>query len=524
MADTYSTLDVGEYVPPPKMSKSGEATLQDVLGIKDPFTPKIQKLESQLSQSDLAVEEAKQRQKMIEATGERDVKKRAAEQERTAQEDYQKQLEAEPLPAFIPTKDSAKDIAGLFSMVSVMGMLLGGAGKLNAMQAMNAMNGMLEGHQKGRADLYKKQATEFDKNFKAMTKRHEELRKKMEDAVKLVSVNKEAGMAEAKMAAVESGSDIIKAMVDRGEIVRALKTLNDTVQGREAAFNLVLKEQDRAATRKLAADREAAVERRHREDMAQRKELAEIRGRVSEGKQSSVKGGAVQFRYNQAMTNAGNQLANEIENAASLPISSTPPVLAEVLTDPSKGLTEAGKRFFSQKITEEESRAFQQVFAGMTRAITTIEASGRPSGATESAIREFSKSQPRAGDKKINIYLSLAQSKQVMDILVKDLKAAEANPVQIAQAEEAKKRVDNFVTWTVRDVNRIITSGGRTLIDPKVQDAMGTSENLTDFNKQVKPSVLKQYATEAEAEAAFKAGTLKAGEKVNIGGVSGTWE
>jgi hypothetical protein len=495
--------------------------MQDVLGVREPFIPKKQKLESQLSQSDLAVEESRQRQKMMEVTGERDVKQRAAEQEKTVQEDYQKQLEAEPLPAFIPTKESAKDIATLFSTVSVIGMLLGGAGKLNAMQAMSAMNGMLEGHQKGRSDLYKKQATEFDKNFKAMTKRHEELRKKMEDAVKLVSVNKEAGLAEAKMAAAESGSDILKTLVNRGEIVRALETLNDTVQGREAALKLVLQEQDKAAVRKAAADREAAVERRHQQDMAQRKELAQLR---SEGKSSSVKGGAVQFRYNQAMTNAGNQLANEIENAASLPISATPPVLAEVLTDPSKGLSEAGKRFFAQKITDEEARAFQQVFAGMTRAITTIEASGRPSGATEGAIREFAKSQPRAGDKKINVYLSLAQTKQVMDILVKDLKAAEANPVQISQAEAAKDRVDNMITWTVRDVNRIISSGKSALIDSKVQDATRTSQTLSDFNKQVKPGVSKQYATEADAEAAFKAGTLKAGEKVNIGGVSGTWE
>jgi hypothetical protein len=287
MADTYPILDTGEYVPPPKMPKSGEATLQDFLGLKDPFTPKIQKLESQLSQSDLAVEESRQRQKMMEVTGERDVKQRAAEQEKTVQEDYQKQLEAEPLPAFIPTKESAKDIATLFSTVSVIGMLLGGAGKLNAMQAMSAMNGMLEGHQKGRSDLYKKQATEFDKNFKAMTKRHEELRKKMEDAVKLVSVNKEAGLAEAKMAAVESGSDIIKAMVDRGEIVRALKTLNDTVQGREAAFKLVLQEQDKAATRKAAADREKSAERRHTETLAsqermRRATLAAAQGRRDE--------------------------------------------------------------------------------------------------------------------------------------------------------------------------------------------------------------------------------------------------
>ena len=287
MADTYSTLDVGEYVPPPKMPKAGELGMKEALGIKEPFVPKIQALESRIAEKDLAVEEAKQQQKMIEATGERDVKKRAAEQERTAQEEYQTQLVAEPLPAFIPDKESAKDIAGLFSMVSVMGMLLGGGGKLNSMQALSAMNGMLEGHQKGRADLYKKQATEFDKNFKSMIKKHEEFRKKMEDAVKLAAVDKEAGLADAKMAAVEAGSPIIKAMVDRGEIVRALKTLNDTVQGREAAFKLVLQEQDKAETRKAAADREKSAERRHTETLAsqermRRATLAAAQGRRDE--------------------------------------------------------------------------------------------------------------------------------------------------------------------------------------------------------------------------------------------------
>jgi len=527
MADTFSTLDTGEYVPLPKVPKAGELTMQDVLGVREPFTPKKLVLQEKLSVADSDVEKAKQEKELVSVRGEVETTKKQSEDIRGAQDTYQAQLEAEPLPAFVPDKESAKDIAGLFSMVSVMGMLLGGGGKLNSMQALNAMNGMLEGHQKGRSDLYKKQATEFDKNFKAMIRKHEEFRKKMEDAVKLAAVDKEAGLADAKMAAVEAGSPIIKAMVERGEIVRALQTLNDTVQGRQAAFNLVLKEQDKAAVRKATADSDAAAERRYLAQMAQARELAKIRGEGSGGKSSSGKGGAggqVQFRYNQAMTSAGIQLANEIGNAASLPISATPPALGEVLTDPSKGLSEAGKRFFAQKITEEEARAFQQVFAGMTRAITTIEASGRPSGATEGAIREYAKSQPRAGDKKINIYLSLAQSKQVMDVLVKDLKAAGATSEQINQAEEDRERVNNLITWTVQDVNRIITSGGRTLIDPQVQAAMGTSQNLNDFNKQIKPSVSKQYATEADAEKAFQAGTLKSGEKVNIGGVVGTWE
>jgi len=78
---------------------------------------------------------------------------------------------------------------------------------------MGAMNGMLEGHRKGRADLYKQQLSEFDKNFKSMLQKHAEFRKEMEDAVKLAATNKEAGMQAAELAAVKSGSEIVKAQL-----------------------------------------------------------------------------------------------------------------------------------------------------------------------------------------------------------------------------------------------------------------------------------------------------------------------
>jgi hypothetical protein len=67
---------------------------------------------------------------------------------------------------FVPTQDTAKDIAGLYSLVNVIGMAIGAGGKQNSMQAMHAMNGMLEGYQKGRADLYKNEKDKFDVNMK----------------------------------------------------------------------------------------------------------------------------------------------------------------------------------------------------------------------------------------------------------------------------------------------------------------------------------------------------------------------
>jgi len=97
-------------------------------------------------------------------------------------------------------------------------------------------------------------------------------------------------------------------MVERGEIVRALQTLNDTVQGRQAAFNLVLKEQDKAAVRKATAERDAAAERRYLAQMAQARELAKIRENSSKG--NFLKPGA---KVSEAYV-ADNQLKADIED------------------------------------------------------------------------------------------------------------------------------------------------------------------------------------------------------------------
>jgi len=187
------------------------------------------------------------------ATGQMQAQQAFGAAEQQAKEELQGKLEREPLPEFIPTKDTAQDIAGLFSLIGVIGMVVG---KGNAMQAMGAMNGMLEGHRKGRADLYKQQLSEFDKNFKSMLQKHAEFRKEMEDAVKLAATNKEAGMQAAELAAAKSGSEIVKAQLRKGDLLGAYKLVEESAKGADQALQLEAKARE-AALREAAADRRA---------------------------------------------------------------------------------------------------------------------------------------------------------------------------------------------------------------------------------------------------------------------------
>ena len=68
--------------------------------------------------------------------------------------------------------------------------------------------------------------------------------------------------------------------------------------------------------------------------------------------------------------------------------------------------------------------------------------------------------------------------------------------------------VREVVPFTVDDINASINSKNKKLTFGEALSNKYTSA---------------QYATEADAEKASKEGKLKAGDKVTIGGVSGTW-
>ena len=98
---------------------------------------------------------------------------------------------------FVPTQDTAKDIAGLFSLVGVIGFAIGGSGKNNAIQAMSAMNGMLSGYQKGRSDLYKREKDIFDTNMKALQIKTTILSNRLKQVAELYALDAKAGDQEA---------------------------------------------------------------------------------------------------------------------------------------------------------------------------------------------------------------------------------------------------------------------------------------------------------------------------------------
>lgn len=248
----------------------GGKTFREALNIREPFLTREAGLQKEITAAEGEEAKAKQAQAETLSQGKMEAQKSFGEAEKGAMQQYEQKLQDQPLPEFIPTQDNAQSIASLFSLIGVIGMI---AGKGDAQRALGAMNGMLEGHMKGRQDLYKQEKATFEKNFNSMLKKHEKFRKEMEDAVKLASTDRDAGMQAAELAATKAGSDIVKAQLRKGDLMGALNLVKDSDKGVQEAYKI---------------DRE---ERRHAADMAQRaqqhKELLEHQEKMAKIKTES---------------------------------------------------------------------------------------------------------------------------------------------------------------------------------------------------------------------------------------------
>ena len=211
-----------------------------------------------------AIAQGKQKQEEVEAAGREAARRKQVADEQAAQQEYKRLKDEQPLPAFVPTKDSGMDLAKLMSSMAVMGTLMGrSGGGQSAINAMASMKGMMEGWQQGRQDLYKKESDEFTKNYNRMLKIHGEFRQEMEDAIKLAATDKEAGYEAAHSAAVKVGSDIVKHQVNEGNFkaaIESVKAMDKLVADMKKTINKQLSDaQKRESELQIARERTGAM-------------------------------------------------------------------------------------------------------------------------------------------------------------------------------------------------------------------------------------------------------------------------
>ena len=156
--------------------------------------------------------------------------------------------------AFVPTKESAQDIATIFSLTGIIGMAIGGGAKDNAYAAMAGMNGMLEGYKRGRADIYKRERESFDKNLKALQLKVQTLQQELTEAIQLKQQDFKAGETAIEIALAKSGSDLLDLKRKKNGDMAALETVVDANKDVDSLVKMSNDQFDKAE--KLKLDRE----------------------------------------------------------------------------------------------------------------------------------------------------------------------------------------------------------------------------------------------------------------------------
>jgi hypothetical protein len=226
----------------------GELMAQRTASLK-PYKEDVEAKTKKASEFDAEKEVFKQKQTMREA-GEKYAAMTAAQQKAEKAYEPVEDLEEDMLNAkFVPTQESAKDLAALYGLIGVVGWAIGSGGKGNAMRAMSAQNGMLEGYQKGRADLYKKEKDLFEASIKALREKSKIVADKARRVAELAAKDPQAAAELSRYVSGQEGAEFYLQNADKFGYANAAKSAEEAFKAADKIYFEIVKEHARAAKR-----------------------------------------------------------------------------------------------------------------------------------------------------------------------------------------------------------------------------------------------------------------------------------
>jgi len=349
---------------------------------------------------------------------------------------------------FIPTKDDVKDIAALYSLVNVVGMAMGAGGKQNSLQAMHAMNGMLEGYQKGRADLYKKEKDKFDVNMKNLKSRYDMLDKQLKDVMTLAQTDREAARQAADVLFAQTGADFYKKMADK----IGLAGLYEYHKQAYDAANKTWAEQKRLEAQ--------AEQRNYRERMLAiqegRLKLSEDKAKGGGGGGSgggNKGGGAANARYAFNINESFSQAATDLLNVSQMPKNTVLGTFAGMTGQSGNTLLSSLENVAARAVTSEDSRLMQQIVAGLDQNMARALGGGYASSTSKGLIQAYKEQVAQVGDSALAQAMFLSRMKQELGVLAKAFKNHPgSNEGYVRDMQEYMDDLNKAIPFNVSDV------------------------------------------------------------------------
>ncbi len=112
-------------------------------------------------------------------------------QEKILSQTHQNDLqEADP---FAPSKQSAAELAQMFGLMTIATFGSGGMGKYHGLATLSAMSGLSQGFKEGNKERFNQEKANYEENLKALESHNQKVEKTFNDAMNLLSKNKELG-------------------------------------------------------------------------------------------------------------------------------------------------------------------------------------------------------------------------------------------------------------------------------------------------------------------------------------------
>jgi len=154
---------------------------------------------------------------------------RLVKEARTREQDVMAEAE-QAMSNFTVSKETLGGMATLASVIGVLGSLAGNTGGRQAgLGAIKSMTGMMAGYQKGRADEFRRDQIEFDKQYKIMQSKLDRASKEFDRAIAMMPYNMAEAQKVKNTALAELNSDIITAVDAKQGITRANSILKQAV-------------------------------------------------------------------------------------------------------------------------------------------------------------------------------------------------------------------------------------------------------------------------------------------------------
>jgi hypothetical protein len=203
-----------------------------------------------------------QEQKIVEAQKKAYAADKANEVRR-GQESILQEMDATNSKEFHFSQENMQSIATLFSLLGVIAIGGGKGSRLSVMNTMNSLTGMMKGWQQGRADVWKREKEEFEKNMAKTRAKLEAYSKKAELAWKTMPYDIEKSNAMMDELVAETGSQIVREKANLQGIPAVATYLNNLFTGYDTQFDKFMKSEkqktDLAHQKKMEAESKARL-------------------------------------------------------------------------------------------------------------------------------------------------------------------------------------------------------------------------------------------------------------------------